>query len=154
MHQKANAQNRKIFSQQSKNWHHSVQGLSVFWNINEITLCGHDVKDTLRFFFLLVTVTFMARHDTNLSNTSSPLAEGIGTLFYFSEWTESLMWLIWIGKEGKNHCPRMSKSALDCAAAEGSRFAMHTACGSRMQEWGCAGGGGGGSTRHKSLWWK
>lgn len=41
------------------------------------------------------------------------------------------MWLIRIGKEGgnKNHCPRMSKSAVDCAAAKGSRFAMHTACG-------------------------
>lgn len=27
----------------------------------------------------------------------------------------------------------MRKSAVDCAAAKGSRFAMHTACGSQMQ---------------------
>lgn len=89
---------------------------------------------------------------TQLSNTSSLLAERTGAIFSFSGWTKSLMWLIWIGKEGGKKTSAQEWVRVPWIALQPGPWVCHARClwGARCRRrWWCTGGGGGGSTGHK-----
>ena len=87
---------------------------------------------------------------TQLSNTSSLLAERTGAIFSFSGWTKSLMWLIWIGKEGGKKTSAQEWVRVPWIALQPGPWVCHARClwGARCRRrWWCTGGGGGGARR-------
>lgn len=90
-----------------------------------------DVHENPLNFFCLVTLSPSWQGMTiNLNNTGLLLAErGEMHLQFFDDTIINVADWDWKGGQ----CQSMRKSAVVCAAAKGSRFAMHTACGSQMQ---------------------
>lgn len=84
----------------------------------------HEIPEKL---LCLVTLSPSWRGMTiNLNNTGARVPEGGGVHLQLSD--DAIINVAdWHGEGG--HGQSMRKSAVVCAAAEGSRFAMHTACG-------------------------
>ena len=159
MRQKAEAQDNRNVRVLSGPKHRCdyVQGLSpCSGTINEIITCGHECHENPTAASPLgYSVTCTRGRTTDLSNMASLLAEGRRILFFVlfgNGKKKTIRGADLAGEEAGAGGPLPEEEEDRCGwrCSQGLRFAMHTACGSRMQgevmmRWG---GGGGGSTRY------